>query len=111
MIKGSLKKIKHSVYKEKSNKAKNAVEKKQASSPPKYFDMIKTAIRALNDKKGTSCQRITKYIIAKNKKLEKSDPKRVRVSVVTALKKGLSSGTFKNARRPGVPGYFKLTEV
>ena len=87
------------------------VEKKQPSNPPKYIDMIKTAIRALNDKKGTSCEKLTKYIIAKNKKLQKSDPKRVRASVVTALKKGLASGIFKNTRILGVTGYFKLTEV
>ena len=72
--------------------------------------MIETGIRALNDKKGTSCQKITKYIIAKNKKLQKSDPKRVRASVVTALRKGLASGNFENTSKSGDTGYFKLRE-
>ena len=76
----------------------------------KYIEMVKKAIKALNNKTGSSCQGITKYVIAKNK-LQNTDPKRVRASVVTALKQGLASGTFKNTRRPGITGYFKLTEV
>merc|ERR1712240_823118 len=48
-------------------KAKKAAKPKVAAAHPPYAAMIKTAIKALADKKGSSRQAILKYIVANNK--------------------------------------------
>merc|ERR1712243_490623 len=80
-------------------KAKKAAKPKVAAAHPPYAAMIKTAIKALADKKGSSRQAILKYIVANNKVDAAKAAARVRlslkklVSAAAAGKKG--AGSFK----------------
>merc|ERR1711962_1413625 len=70
-------------------KAKKAAKPKVAAAHPPYAAMIKTAIKSLADKKGSSRQAILKYIVANNK----VDAAKKLVSAAAAGKKG--AGSFK----------------
>merc|ERR1712107_906338 len=68
-------------------KAKKAAKPKAPAAHPPYAAMIKAAVKALGDKKGSSRQAILKYICANNKVDAAKAPARVRL----ALKKLVSS--------------------
>merc|ERR1711963_813467 len=68
-------------------KAKKAAKPKAPAAHPPYAAMIKAAVKALADKKGSSRQAILKYICANNKVDAAKAPARVRI----ALKKMVDS--------------------
>merc|ERR1712126_5280 len=86
-------------------KAKKAAKPKVAAAHPPYAAMIKTAIKALADKKGSSRQAILKYIVANNK----VDAAKAAVRVRLSLKKMLAAKKLVSAAagRKGA-GSFKL---
>ena len=85
-----------------SDNAKRKVTKIPAEHP-KYEEMIKTAIRTLKDRNGSSRQAIDKYIKA-NYTVGDTASRHIK----TALKKGTSNGTFLNTKGVGASGSFKL---
>merc|ERR1712002_552428 len=88
-------------------KAKKAAKPKVAAAHPPYAAMIKTAIKSLADKKGSSRQAILKHIVANNK----VDAAKAAVQVRLALKRGVTSGALKMAKATGKgAGSFKLAE-
>ena len=89
-------------------KAKKAPAKpKVPAAHPPYAAMIKAAVKALADKKGSSRQAILKYICANYK----VDAVKAATQVRMALKRGLASGALKNAKATGKgAGSFKLAE-
>merc|ERR1712014_294298 len=84
---------------------KAAKPKAPAAHPP-YAAMIKAAVKALGDKKGSSRQAILKYICANNKVDAAKAPVRVRL----ALKKLVASKALVSAAAAGKKGAgsFKL---
>merc|ERR1712012_820466 len=68
-------------------KAKKAAKPKAPAAHPPYAAMIKAAVKALADKKGSSRQAILRYICANNKVDAAKAPARVRI----ALKKMVDS--------------------
>merc|ERR1712156_615817 len=84
---------------------KPAAKKAPAAHPP-YAAMIKAAVKALADKKGSSRQAILKYIVANNKVDAAKAPARVRL----ALKKLVASKALVAAAAAGKKGAgsFKL---
>lgn len=68
--------------------------KRAKPSHPPYIDMIKQAIKALNERKGSSRQAIFKYVIA-NFNL---DSKTVSLYGNLAIRKGLESGSLTNGK-------------
>merc|ERR1712243_422530 len=87
-------------------KAKKAAKPKVAAAHPPYAAMIKTAIKALADKKGSSRQAILKYIVANNK----VDAPKTAVRVRLSLKKMLAAKKLVSAAAAGKKGAgsFKL---
>merc|ERR1711878_95945 len=88
-------------------KAKKAPAKpKTAAAHPPYAAMIKAAVKALGDKKGSSRQAILKYICANYKVDAAKAPSRVRIS----LKKLVDSKALVAAAAAGKKGAgsFKL---
>merc|ERR1712121_359413 len=87
-------------------KAKKAAKPKVAAAHPPYAAMIKTAIKALADKKGSSRQAVLKYIVANNK----VDAAKAAVRVRLSLKKMLAAKKLVSAAAAGKKGagYFKL---
>merc|ERR1712240_552461 len=87
-------------------KAKKAAKPKVAAAHPPYAAMIKTAIKALADKKGSSRQAILKYIVANNK----VDAAKAAVRVRLSLKKMLAAKKLVSAAAAGKKGAgsFKL---
>merc|ERR1712018_491140 len=69
--------------------------------------MVKAAIVALKEKKGSSRQAIIKYILA-NYKID--DAAKVNTRVKIALKNGLKAGTLKSAKGTGATGSFRVAE-
>ena len=65
--------------------------------------MIKTAIRTLKDRNGSSRQAIEKYVKA-NYKVGDTATHHIK----TALKKGTGNGTFVHTKGVGASGSFKL---
>merc|ERR1711983_576145 len=90
-------------------KAKKAAKPKAPAAHPPYAAMIKAAVKALGDKKGSSRQAILKYICANYKVDAAKAPSRVRISLkelvdskalvaaAAAGKKG--AGSFKLAAK------------
>merc|ERR1711962_1732494 len=74
-------------------KAKKAAKPKVAAAHPPYAAMIKTAIKSLANKKGSSRQAILKYVVANNK----VDAAKAAVRVRPALKKKPAA---KKAKKP-----------
>merc|ERR1712080_2909 len=87
-------------------KAKKAAKPKVPAAHPPYAAMIKTAVKKLADKKGSSRQAILKYIVANNK----VDAAKAAVRVRLALKKMLAAKTLVSAAAAGKKGAgsFKL---
>merc|ERR1712227_880858 len=87
-------------------KAKKAAKPKAPAAHPPYAAMIKAAVKALADKKGSSRQAILKYICANNKVDAAKAPARVRI----ALKKMVDSKALVAAAAVGKKGAgsFKL---
>ena len=76
---------------------------KTAADHPKYEEMIKTAIRTLKERNGSSRQAIEKYIKA-NYNVGDAAAQHIK----TALKKGASKGTLVQTKGVGASGSFKL---
>ena len=91
----------------KSPKKVAAKPKKPAkpAAHPKYSDMIKAAIAALKDRKGSSRQAIVKYIKANYKVGDN-----VGLQVKTALRRMIANKVLVNAKGVGASGSFKLSE-
>merc|ERR1712109_26094 len=87
-------------------KAKKAAKPKAPAAHPPYATMIKAAIKALGDKKGSSRQAILKYVVANNK----VDAAKAAVRVRLALKKMIAAKTVVAAAAAGKKGAgsFKL---
>merc|ERR1711923_471943 len=87
-------------------KAKKAAKPKAPAAHPPYAAMIKAAVKALADKKGSSRQAILKYICANYKVDAAKAPTRVRL----ALKKLIESKALVSAAAAGKKGSgsFKL---
>merc|ERR1711941_259402 len=87
-------------------KAKKAAKPKAPAAHPPYASMIKAAIKALGDKKGSSRQAILKYICANYKVDAAKAGSRVRI----ALKKLVTSKAIVAAAAAGKKGAgsFKL---
>merc|ERR1712079_670172 len=85
---------------------KVAAKPKAPAAHPPYAAMIKSAVKALADKKGSSRQAILKYIVANNKVDAAKAPARVRL----ALKKLVASKALVAAAAAGKKGAgsFKL---
>ena len=90
-------------------KPKKATKPKKAATHPPFKSMVKAAIVALKEKKGSSRQAIVKYVMA-NYKLEIADPQKVNTHVKKALKTGLADGILKNNKGTGVTGSFRVVE-
>merc|ERR1712172_23189 len=86
--------------------AKKAVKPKVPAAYPPYATMIKAAVKALGDKKGSSRQAILKYVVANNK----VDAAKAAVRVKLALKKLVDSKALVAAAAAGKKGAgsFKL---
>merc|ERR1739847_254167 len=94
-------------------KAKKAAKPKAPAAHPPYAAMIKAAIKALGDKKGSSRQAILKYVCANYKvdaakaagrvrlALKKLVTSKAIVAAAAAGKKG--AGSFKLAEKPKAP--------
>merc|ERR1712108_133229 len=89
-------------------KAKKAAKPKAPAAHPPYAAMIKAAIKALGDKKGSSRQAILKYVCANYKVDAAKAAGRVRL----ALKKLVASKAIVAAAAAGKKGAgsFKLAE-
>merc|ERR1719343_1436624 len=89
-------------------KAKKAAKPKTPAAHPPYAAMIKAAVKALADKKGSSRQAILKYICANYKVDAAKAASRVRL----ALKKMVASKALVAAAAAGKKGAgsFKLAE-
>ena len=92
----------------KATKTKPAGKSGAPASHPTYGDMVKKAIAALNEKKGSSRAAILKYI-ATNYKVGDNLTK-ANAHLRTALKRGVTSGAFKQTSGTGSNGSFKLAE-
>ena len=76
----------------------------QGAAHPKYADMIKAALKALNDRGGSSRAAILKYVLA-NYSL---DPVQANQHLKLALKNGVKGKHFKQTKGNGASGSFKL---
>lgn len=79
---------------------------KKVTKHPSFADMISVAIQKLGEKGGSSKCALLKYIAA-NYEL---DAKIANQYLKMALKNGVKSGLFKQAKGVGVTGSFKLGE-
>uniref|UniRef100_A0A914ZLI7 H15 domain-containing protein n=1 Tax=Parascaris univalens TaxID=6257 RepID=A0A914ZLI7_PARUN len=86
----------------KSSKAK------MSPTHPGYQQMIKAAILAINDKKGSSRAAILKHI-AQNFKLGEQLPT-INAHLRQALRRGVESGFLKHTKGTGASGSFLLAE-
>merc|ERR1711972_1001148 len=86
--------------------AKKAAKPKVPAAHPPYATMIKAAVKALGDKKGSSRQAILKYVVANNK----VDAAKAAVRVRLALKKMIAAKKVVAAAAAGKKGAgsFKL---
>ena len=85
---------------------KKAAKPKKPAEHPTYLEMIKAAITALKDRKGSSRQAISKYIGANYKVGANSD-----VHLKMALKRGVTSGALVQPKGTGASGSFKLAKA
>lgn len=89
--------------------AKKAAKPKKAPTHPKYAEMVGAAIGALKQRGGCSKSAILKYIMA-NYKVGDNQTK-VNSHLKTALKSGVTAGTFKQVKGTGASGSFRIGEV
>jgi len=87
----------------KSTKGKST----HAASHPKYSDMIKAALKALNERGGSSRAAILKYVLAHYS----LDPIQANQHLKSALKNGVKAKNFKQTKGNGASGSFKLAEA
>jgi len=88
-------------------KAKKAGKPKSGhASHPKYSDMIKAALKSLNDRGGSSRAAILKYVLAHYS----LDPNQANQHLKLALKNGVKAKHFKQTKGNGASGSFKLAE-
>lgn len=88
--------------KKTTTKSKSA----HGSSHPKYSEMIKAALKALNERSGSSRAAILKYVLA-NYSL---DPAQANQHLKLALKNGVKAKVLKQTKGSGASGSFKLNE-
>lgn len=86
---------------------KKKVAAKKPAEHPKYIEMIVAAITALKEKKGSSRQAISKYIVA-NYKVNSDN---VATHLKMALKRGVVNGKLSQVKGVGASGSFKVTKV
>lgn len=79
---------------------------KTTKTHPSYSQMIKEAITALKDRKGSSRVAILKYILERYQLGDNG--KRVHSQLRLAIKRGIASGKFTVAKGAGVNGSFRL---
>lgn len=89
-----------------SPKKKKTVAAKPKAAPthPKYAEMIKAALKALNDRGGSSRAAILKFVLA-NYSL---DPAQANQHLKLALKNGVKAKVLKQTKGSGASGSFKL---
>ncbi|CAG9531649.1 unnamed protein product [Cercopithifilaria johnstoni] len=80
--------------------------RKVAKTHPSYSQMIKEAITALKDRKGSSRAAILKYI-SRHYQLG-DNGKRVHSQLRLAIKKGIATGKLTSAKGAGMNGSFRL---
>jgi len=97
--------VQHQVHQKKAKKSTKA-KSTQGASHPKYSDMIKSALKSLNERSGSSRAAILKYVLA-NYKL---DPAQANQHLKSALKNGVKAKYFKQTKGNGASGSFKLAE-
>jgi len=90
----------------KAKKASKPKAAKKAADHPKYEEMIKAAIAALADRKGSSRQAILKYIKEQYKVGDNSG-----VHLKMALKRGVAAGKFAQVKGTGASGSFKNSKA
>jgi histone H1/5 len=79
---------------------------KKVASHPTYAAMVKTAVKTLNDRTGSSKAAILKYIVFNFKIGPNINP--VNAHVRMALKAGVKDGSLKQVKGTGASGSFKL---
>lgn len=89
----------------KAKKASKPKAPKKPAEHPKYEEMIRAAIAALADRKGSSRQAIIKYII------EHYTVDNPAVHVKMALKRGVGAGRFVQVKGTGASGSFKVAKA
>lgn len=87
-------------------KAKKSTKGKSThhASHPKYSDMIKAALKSLNDRSGSSRAAILKYVLAHYS----IDPMQANQHLKLALKNGVKSKSLKQTKGNGASGSFKI---
>lgn len=80
--------------------------KTHSASHPKYSDMIKSALKSLNERSGSSRAAILKYVLAHYT----LDPVQANQHLKLALKNGVKNKHFKQTKGNGASGSFKLAE-
>lgn len=78
-----------------------------AKQPPPYEDMVRAAISALKERRGTSRQTILKYIVANFEGLCNKVGKHLN----DALREGVNDGTLTQTKGSGARGRFRLGKV
>uniref|UniRef100_A0A183V9Z3 Putative histone H1.6 n=2 Tax=Toxocara canis TaxID=6265 RepID=A0A183V9Z3_TOXCA len=81
---------------------------KTPASHPAYGDMVKAAVVALKEKKGSSRAAILKYILQHYKVGDNLTA--VNAHLRLALKRGVSTGALKQTKGTGASGSFRLGE-
>uniref|UniRef100_F1LAA1 Histone H1.X n=1 Tax=Ascaris suum TaxID=6253 RepID=F1LAA1_ASCSU len=81
---------------------------KVPASHPAYGDMVKAAVVALKEKKGSSRAAILKYILQHYKVGDNLTA--VNAHLRQALKRGVSTGALKQTKGTGASGSFRLGE-
>jgi len=87
-------------------KQKKSTKGKTHASHPKYSDMIKSALKSLNERSGSSRAAILKYVLAHYS----LDPMQANQHLKVALKNGVKNKHFKQTKGNGASGSFKLGE-
>jgi len=100
----SVQSISHANASPKKAKKPTKGKSTHGASHPKYSDMIKSALKALNDRSGSSRAAILKFVLA-NYSL---DPVQANQHLKLALKNGVKAKSFKQTKGNGASGSFKL---
>ena len=79
---------------------------KKSSTHPSFIEMVKEAIKQLDEKRGSSKQALLKYICANYD----VDAKIANIHIKLALRNGVKNGVLKQPKGIGATGSFKLGE-
>ena len=79
---------------------------KKEPTHPKYSEMVNSAITELKERKGSSRQAISKYIVA----TYNLDAKVASIHVKGALIRGVEKGTLKQVKGTGATGSFRVVK-